>query len=157
MATSLALNSDSIQSDTLRTFTVLGGSDTIKRVVRNAIEAHDLLSNGIPFAALLFFKERVDIPDDKFETILGLSLRTFQRRAKDAKDLQPEQSNKLWKIAEVYGRATEILGDDELARDWLLKPAIGLENRRPVDLLSTSAGMEAVEDYLTRIEYGVYT
>ncbi|MDE4063639.1 antitoxin Xre/MbcA/ParS toxin-binding domain-containing protein [Phaeobacter gallaeciensis] len=34
---------------------------------------------------------------------------------------------------------------------------MGLDNRRPIDLLATAAGAEAVADYLTRMEYGVYT
>ena len=29
--------------------------------------------------------------------------------------------------------------------------------RKPIDLLSTPAGVESVEDHLTRLEYGVYT
>ena len=36
------------------------------------------------------------------------------------------------------------------------RPAIGLANRKPLDLLATSVGAEAVSDYLTRLEYGVY-
>jgi putative toxin-antitoxin system antitoxin component (TIGR02293 family) len=36
------------------------------------------------------------------------------------------------------------------------RPAIGLEHRKPVDLLVTYPGAELVEQYLTQIEYGVY-
>ncbi|HEV3423731.1 MAG TPA: antitoxin Xre/MbcA/ParS toxin-binding domain-containing protein [Paraburkholderia sp.] len=32
----------------------------------------------------------------------------------------------------------------------------GLEQRCPIDLLSTPAGVELVEDLLERMEYGVY-
>ena len=49
------------------------------------------------------------------------------------------------------------MGTQEAAEAWLLEPAIGLDNRRPIDLLASSAGAEAVEDCLTRLEYGVYT
>jgi uncharacterized protein (DUF2384 family) len=34
--------------------------------------------------------------------------------------------------------------------------AIGLNQRRPIDLLATTAGVEIVESYLERIEHGVY-
>jgi putative toxin-antitoxin system antitoxin component (TIGR02293 family) len=37
------------------------------------------------------------------------------------------------------------------------RPAIGLEQHRPIDLLTTPAGVEIVEDFLRRLEYGVYT
>ena len=31
-----------------------------------------------------------------------------------------------------------------------------LDQRRPIDLLATSAGTQIVEDFLQRLEYGVY-
>jgi len=33
---------------------------------------------------------------------------------------------------------------------------MGLDQRRPIDLLSTPAGVDTLETYLTRIEYGTY-
>jgi putative toxin-antitoxin system antitoxin component (TIGR02293 family) len=49
------------------------------------------------------------------------------------------------------------LGTDELATHWLTRPAIALDGRRPIDLLATEAGIKAVKDLLTRMEYGVYS
>jgi putative toxin-antitoxin system antitoxin component (TIGR02293 family) len=37
------------------------------------------------------------------------------------------------------------------------RPAIGLDQRRPIDLLTTPAGAELVETFLERLEYGVYS
>jgi putative toxin-antitoxin system antitoxin component (TIGR02293 family) len=59
--------------------------------------------------------------------------------------------------AEILDYATRVLGTEELARRWLHEPAIGLDGRRPIDLLETADGRQLVEDYLTRIEFGVYT
>lgn len=53
--------------------------------------------------------------------------------------------------------ATRVFGSREQARRWLQKPAIGLDGRRPFDLLTSDEGRQLVEDYLGRIEYGVYT
>ena len=49
-----------------------------------------------------------------------------------------------------------MLGSQEEAEKWLERPAIGLNQRRPIDLLATPAGVEIVEDFLQRLEYGVY-
>jgi putative toxin-antitoxin system antitoxin component (TIGR02293 family) len=38
----------------------------------------------------------------------------------------------------------------------VVQPAIGLDQRPPIDLLTTPAGVELVEDYLGRLEYEVY-
>ena len=86
-----------------------------------------------------------------------MSLRTLQRR-KDAPDkpLSQEQSGRTWKFAEILAKATDVFGSQEEAEQWLERPAIGLDQRRPIDLLATPAGIELVEQYLTRLAYGVY-
>jgi putative toxin-antitoxin system antitoxin component (TIGR02293 family) len=61
------------------------------------------------------------------------------------------------KFTEILARATTLLGAQTAAEQWLEQPAIGLDQRRPIDLMTTPAGPELVEDYLGRIEYGVYT
>ena len=68
-----------------------------------------------------------------------------------------EQSGKTWKFAGIMTRAIDVFGTKEDAEEWLTKPALGLEQRRPIDLLSSPAGVELVEEFLGRIEYGVYT
>ena len=59
--------------------------------------------------------------------------------------------------AEILTRATSVFGSRTAAEQWLAQPATGLDQRRPIDLLTTPAGVELVEDFLGRIEYGVYT
>jgi putative toxin-antitoxin system antitoxin component (TIGR02293 family) len=61
------------------------------------------------------------------------------------------------KLAEILAKATALLGSPQEAERWLEQPAIGLDQQRPIDLLATPAGTKIVEDYLTRVEFGVYT
>jgi putative toxin-antitoxin system antitoxin component (TIGR02293 family) len=70
--------------------------------------------------------------------------------------LSPEQSGRAWKFAEILAKATEVFGSQEEAERWLEHPAMGLNRQRPIDLLATPAGVELVEDFLTRLAYGVY-
>jgi putative toxin-antitoxin system antitoxin component (TIGR02293 family) len=65
--------------------------------------------------------------------------------------------NQTEKFAEILTRAATLFGSRAAAGQWLAQPAIGLDHRRPIDLMATPAGLELVEDYLGRIEYGVYT
>ena len=58
---------------------------------------------------------------------------------------------------EILTMATEVLGSREAAGRWLMEPATGLDQRRPLDLLSTSAGVDIVRTFLERLRYGVYT
>lgn len=145
-----------------RTVELLGGRRTLHRPVRSHLEAHDLLRDGLPGHALEHLVNHVAIlrapRHGGLEKAVGISLRTYQRR-RDAPDkpLSPEQSGRTWKFAEILGRAIALFGSRAEAEGWLERPAMALERRRPIDLLSTPAGVEAVEDHLTRLEYGVYT
>jgi putative toxin-antitoxin system antitoxin component (TIGR02293 family) len=47
-----------------------------------------------------------------------------------------------------------VCGSTEDAEQWLGRPASGLSQRRPINLLATPAGVK-VEKFLQRIEYGV--
>lgn len=144
-----------------RTVRLLGGPRALHRPVETPLEAHDLLSEGLPGHALDQLVRQVAILQTphhgNLERAVGISLRTYQRK-KDALDkpLSPEQSGRAWKFAEILARAIEVFGSQDEAEAWLERPAVGLEQRRPLDLFSTPAGVEAVEDHLTRLEHGVY-
>lgn len=146
--------------DIARTYALLGGQDTILRPIQSTLDAHDVLQTGLPSQALLHLVSEVALleTDNVLEKAIGISVRTLQRRRKDVGDslLNVDQSNRTWKFAEILGRATAIFGSRAAAEAWMTAPAIGLDQRRPLDLLSTTVGVEAVDDYLTRIDCGVY-
>lgn len=144
------------------TYELLGGARFFNRPVRNALDAHDVIESGITSQALVHLIGQVGAlsKGDTLNKAIGISLRTFQRKKKTVKlhnRLSVEQSSRTWRFAEILAQATEILGDQETAEQWMLNPAMALDGRRPIDLLSTAAGGEAVQDHLTRMDYGVYT
>lgn len=143
-----------------RAYRLLGGRKVLRRTVLGPLDAHDLILAGLPSDALLQLIEGTQVLSrgDALEKAIGMSMRTFQRRKKDAPgtQLSPEQSSRTWRFAEILVRAMDVLGSKQAAETWLESTAIGLDNRRPIDLLASSAGAEAVETYLTQLEYGVY-
>lgn len=50
----------------------------------------------------------------------------------------------------------KVFGTTALARQWLEKPAMVLDNQRPIDLLFTAEGRERVETVLMQMHYGTY-
>lgn len=148
------------EGDIGRVVGLLGGEEAIHARVRNAMDAHEILLRGLPAGALLHLVSAVSFLEegDALKKAIGLSLRTLQRhKAKSSEELLSlEQSNRAWRFAEIFAHAVDVMGSEEAAEAWMNQPAIGLSNRKPVDLLATSAGVEAVEEYLTRLEYGVY-
>ena len=60
-------------------------------------------------------------------------------------------------LKEVTDIDRRVLGTDDLAEYWLTQSDLALDGQRPLDLLATAPGIEAVKDLLTRMEFGVYT
>ncbi|HEY4857683.1 MAG TPA: antitoxin Xre/MbcA/ParS toxin-binding domain-containing protein [Xanthobacteraceae bacterium] len=160
---------------------LLGASRTLRKVPQNFLEAHEMLLRGLPAAALTHLVESFESLrwDESFAKAVGMSLRTYQRHAsttakpgndkpisvrtsRDRKKksaeklLSQEQSGRTWKLAEILTKATAVFGTQQEAEQWLERAAIGLDQRRPIDLLATPAGAKIVEDFLDRLEFGVY-
>ncbi|MGH6932770.1 MAG: type II RES/Xre toxin-antitoxin system antitoxin [Dongiaceae bacterium] len=138
---------------------LLGGYRVFRHRLRNPIDVHEALVQGIPGAALVHLIDNLVAIDDpaSIEKATGMSLRTLQRhKVAPAKRLSRQQSGRAWKFAEILAKATSVLGSKQEAEQWLERPAIGLDQRRPIDLLATSAGVEIVEEHLERLEHGVY-
>ena len=145
-----------------RTAAFLGGPRLLHAAPQNQLDAHDLLHHGLPGAALAHLVGAVPLLSaprgDMLAKAVGISLRTFQRhRDAPGRRLNPEQSARAWKFAEIVARLTALLGSQAEAEAWLDQPQPALDLRRPIDLLSTPAGLDSVQDHLTRLEYGVYT
>jgi putative toxin-antitoxin system antitoxin component (TIGR02293 family) len=139
--------------------TLLGGHTVLGSMIESDLEAHELLYRGLPRAALSSLIGKLhDIPVIEVSEALGISLRTLQRHKSDpAAYLDAQQSGRTWEFAKILAKATHVLGSQDEAEQWLRRPAIGLDQERPVDLLTTPAGVKLVEDYLERLEYNVYT
>lgn len=84
--------------------------------------------------------------------------RTGRGRRNDApaRPPGPQQSGRMLTFTGILARATEVFGSQRAAEQWLERPAMGLDQRRPIDLLATQAGVEIVERFPTRLHYGVH-
>ncbi len=69
----------------------------------------------------------------------------------------PKRGTDRRKFAQIFARATSIFGSKEEAKQWLERPAIGLDQRKPIDLLAPPAGAEPVENFLARLGHSVHT
>lgn len=56
----------------------------------------------------------------------------------------------------VRALAVEVFGSIKAAEQWFMAPAMGLNQRRPVDLMQTLDGCAQVTLPLSRMLHGVY-
>lgn len=138
---------------------LLGGRKVFQHSLDDALDVHEMLLQGLPIAALTHLIDNLFVIHKTavLEEVVGMSLRTFQRR-KDSpsKTLNQAQSGHTWKFAMILSKGTAIFGSQAEAEYWMEQPASGLNQRRPIDLLTTVAGVEIIEEFLERLDYGVY-
>jgi putative toxin-antitoxin system antitoxin component (TIGR02293 family) len=150
---------EAVESSLQETSDLLGGSQILGSQIKSELDAHELLHRGLPRAALSKLVDNLHVIQvDEATVAMGMSLRTLQRHKNTPLEhLDVQQSGRTWKFAEILAKATRVLGSQDEAELWLKSPAIGLDRKRPIDLLTTPAGVKLVEDYLERLEYDVYT
>jgi len=85
---------------------------------------------------------------------LGLSLKTLQRYAQEAKSLTPREGEAILKLEALYKKGIEVFGNRDEFNSWLKEPEYGLGWQVPLELLSMSTGIDLIMDELVRIEYG---
>jgi putative toxin-antitoxin system antitoxin component (TIGR02293 family) len=141
----------------------LGGRATLHRHIHDEVEAHSVISQGVPARAMVHLADDLHVLDTaQLLGIVGMSARNWQRRKEAARKdpaaaLSVAEGSRLWKFAETLARATHTLGSQQAAETWLENPQRALDGKSPIDLLTTAPGAQLVEELLLRMEFGVYT
>ncbi|MDI1236406.1 MAG: DUF2384 domain-containing protein [Polaromonas sp.] len=119
---------------------------------------HDAVTAGVSGKIFTHFVTSFHhVPRKDLLLVVGLSERTAQRIQQDqAKTMDINVSDRVLQLSKVRALAAEELGSVEAAEQWLMEPAIGLEQRRPIDLMRTMDGIALVTQLLARMRYGVY-
>lgn len=150
----MAKTAAQISTNTADVVQILGGRAALEEKPRSSAELRARILEGLPYAALesvmvMFHLERSEVCE-----ALNLSSRTFSRR-KIEQQLQPDESDRLYRMARIAARATEVFGEIEKAARWLHRPNRALGGYPPVRLVRTDLGSRQVEQVLGRIEHGV--
>lgn len=114
------------------------------------------IREGMPMAEFRSLAEWLEMSDDKLAPLLGISRATLHRRQK-AGHLEPPESERIVRFARLMGRAVEVLGGEEAAREWLQEPAMAFAGESPLSFADTEVGAREVEYLLGRIEHGVFS
>jgi putative toxin-antitoxin system antitoxin component (TIGR02293 family) len=113
----------------------------------------ELRRGMVPFAAVERLSRRLQVPGRRLLDLIALSRRTATRR-KQKGFLEPEEADRLLRVARLVERATRIFGSEDKASRWLNTAHPMLGDAPPVALLDSDAGAQLVSDELTRIDFG---
>ncbi|RIV23486.1 DUF2384 domain-containing protein [Fibrisoma montanum] len=109
---------------------------------------------GVPATTFFEVADLTGYRREQLAEVFDTSLKTFQRYEREQKRLNPQDSEKALKIMALFQKGPEVFGSMDAFRRWMDKPAYGLGNQVPFDLLHTSGGIDLIMDELVRIEYG---
>lgn len=135
---------------------LLGGERALEAPASTYAEWDSLIRAGLPAEAATSLLEALPIQQGRVLESLRIPKSTWSRRLRQ-KRFAPEESDRLYRLADVVARAEEVLGSREKAVRWLTRPNRALELEEPLTRLETEAGYESVKTLLGRIEHGVHT
>jgi putative toxin-antitoxin system antitoxin component (TIGR02293 family) len=134
---------------------VLGGASVFRgRAVPTSTELRERIRQGLPYRSFESLRERLGLSVPEAADVLHMPTRTMARR-RQARKLDADESDRLYRIARVAGQAVAVLGTEEKATTWLQRPNRALNGELPIRLLDTDVGARQVEDILGRIEHGI--
>lgn len=119
-------------------------------------QVHDRICEGFPFATLEHFEKYSHLSGPTITKLVGIPARTLARR-KSADRLKPDESDRLYRLAEVFARATDLFaGDTAAAGRWMKTPRPALGGATPLELATTGVGARQVEALIHKLENGVF-
>jgi len=115
-----------------------------------------VLREGLPSSAFQRAANRAGLTREELIRALRVGRASLFRRLASKRQLAPDDSQKLVRLARATLLAEHVLEGSAQARAWLRGPVPALGGERPVDLLDTDEGGRAVEETLLRMEYGFF-
>ncbi len=113
------------------------------------------LDEGLSYAAFERLKRRLGVSSQVLADAALITQRTLARRKKAGR-MQPDESDRLVRIARVFSRAIELFeGDAEGAREWMMQPRPALGGPSPFEMARTEVGAGEVERLIHQLEHGV--
>lgn len=146
-----------LMMENLEELTKFMGGSSVVGSPQSDFEFIELIRLGLPSKVFECVVKSSAVSEDVICKALRIAKRTAARRKASASRLKATESELMYRFSKVFVTATEILGDRDKAREWLLTENRALNGDRPIDLLDTGIGFEDVMDVLHRIEFGVYS
>ena len=126
-----------------------------KTPANNIFEIIDNSRKGLTYKEFEKVKNRLNLTNNDWCSILNISERTLQRYSKDKKSFDSLQSEKIYEIAMLFDYGVTVFGSEEKFLLWLDYQSIPLGKVKPKSLFDTGFGIDLVKTELSKIEHGI--
>jgi putative toxin-antitoxin system antitoxin component (TIGR02293 family) len=111
------------------------------------------IKEGLAYSVFETLATELNINTSELAGIIGVPVRTLQRRKKDGV-FPSDESDRLFRLVRLLERSKEVLGDNGVR--WLTTPKKFLNGQTPLAFSDTEAGAWEVNQALGRLEHGVF-
>ena len=133
---------------------ILGGQKVIHKPITSQMDLIKLSRQGISRRALSNLEQCLRLSTRQLAELLPITERTIQRHSPD-QTFSPAVSEHILRISAVVAQGIETFGDRERFLSWMNQPNPALANESPMNLISSSFGIDMVVDELGRMEHGI--
>ncbi|MDE2261929.1 MAG: DUF2384 domain-containing protein [Gammaproteobacteria bacterium] len=112
------------------------------------------IRRGLPVRALDHLAQLLRVERAELARVLGVSLRTLQRKSGENERLGPAASDRLARVRRILDLATDVLGEQAKGAHWLTSKSRALGGEVPLQMLDTDMGTQRVQQELHQIEFG---
>jgi len=117
--------------------------------------AHTQIEKGYAYNVHESLITQLELSEINFSRLIGISVSTLKRRRGGR--FTTEESDRMYRLQKLLDRTEEVLEGHEAAIEWLKSPKRALNERKPIDLTISEAGVHEVEQLLGRIEHGIFS
>ena len=114
------------------------------------------IKRGLPVSSFEKIQKTLDVSVNTLSSTLNIASRTLARRKKEGR-FQPDESERVLRIASLFDRALQVLHNQSTVQLWFKAPQKALGGKTPLEFADTEPGAREVEDLLGRLEHGVYS
>lgn len=143
--------------ENVKELTKFMGGTSVVGSPKSEFEFIEIIRHGLPSKVIECVVQSSAVSEEVLYNALRIAKRTAARRKASATRLKAAESELIYRFSRVLVTATEVLGDRDKARQWMMTENNALHGVRPIDLLDTGIGFEDVMNVLQRIEFGVYS
>jgi putative toxin-antitoxin system antitoxin component (TIGR02293 family) len=126
----------------------------LEAVVKDSFSLVMEARKGILATVVFDVANAMQLHVDQLAEILHITTKTLRNYRQDKRKLNPSHSEQTLKLLALQIKGSKVFGEAPSFRRWLEKPAYGLDDQVPLDLLETSGGIDLVMEELDRIAYG---
>ena len=128
-------------------------------IVGNVKSPGDIIQavkKGFRVRSLDQLQSELNISSELLRKAVKISPSTLRRRRASGR-LEPDESERVYRLGKIFHLASQVLGSDSLASQWMKLPEEAFGGATPLEYADTGIGAQEVERLLRRTAHGVYS